>query len=37
MKKDVVYTMRMSSRVRESLKLAAQKERRTVVSFFNHG
>lgn len=35
MKKDVVYTMRMSSRVRESLKLAAQKERRTVASLLD--
>ena len=35
MKKDVVYTMRMSSRTRESLKLAAQKERRTVASLLD--
>ncbi len=35
MKKDVVYTMRMSSRVRDSLKLAARKERRTVASLLD--
>ena len=35
MKKDVVYTMRMSSGVRDSLKLAARKERRTVASLLD--
>jgi hypothetical protein len=35
MKKDVVYTMRMSRRVRDSLKLAARKERRTVASLLD--
>ena len=35
MKKDVVYSMRMSSRVKESLKLAARKERRTVASLLD--
>ena len=35
MKKDAVYSMRMSSRVREALKKAAQKERRTVASLLD--
>jgi hypothetical protein len=35
MKKDAVYSMRMSSRVREALKRAAQKERRTVASLLD--
>jgi hypothetical protein len=35
MKKDTVYTMRMSSRVREALKKAATKERRTVASLLD--
>jgi hypothetical protein len=35
MKKDVVYTMRLSRGVRDSLKLAAQKERRTVASLLD--
>ena len=35
MKKDVVYSMRLSSRVREALKTAAQKERRTVASLLD--
>jgi len=36
MKKDAVYSMRMSSRVREALKKAAQKERRTVASLLDN-
>lgn len=35
MKKDAVYTMRMNSRVRELLKKAATKERRTVASLLD--
>ncbi len=35
MKKDVVYSIRMSILVRESLKRAAQKERRTVASLLD--
>ena len=35
MKKDVVYTMRMTSRVREALKRAANKERRTLASLLD--
>jgi len=35
MKKDAVYSMRMSSRVREALKKAAQKEHRTVASLLD--
>jgi hypothetical protein len=35
MKKDAVYSMRMSSRVREALKKAARKERRTVASLLD--
>ena len=35
MKKDAVYSMRMNSRVREALKKAAQKERRTVASLLD--
>lgn len=35
MKKDVVYSIRMSLLVRESLKRAAQKERRTVASLLD--
>jgi hypothetical protein len=35
MKKDAVYTLRMSSRVREALKKAAMKERRTVASLLD--
>lgn len=35
MKKDAVYTMRMSSRVREALKMAAKRERRTVASLLD--
>ena len=35
MKKDAVYSMRMSSRVREALKKAAWKERRTVASLLD--
>jgi len=35
MKKDTVYSMRMSSRVREALKKAAQKEHRTVASLLD--
>jgi hypothetical protein len=35
MKKDAVYSMRMSSRVRDALKKAAQKERRTVASLLD--
>lgn len=35
MKKDAVYSMRMSSRVREALKKAALKERRTVASLLD--
>jgi hypothetical protein len=35
MKKDAVYSMRMSSRVRESLKMAAKRERRTVASLLD--
>jgi hypothetical protein len=35
MKKDAVYSMRMSSRVREALKRAAQKEQRTVASLLD--
>ena len=35
MKKDAVYSMRMSSRVRDALKTAAQRERRTVASLLD--
>jgi hypothetical protein len=35
MRKDAVYSMRMNSRVREALKKAAQKERRTVASLLD--
>lgn len=35
MKKDAVYSMRMSSRIREALKKAAQKERRTMASLLD--
>ena len=35
MRKDAVYSMRMSTRVREALKKAAQKERRTVASLLD--
>ena len=35
MKKDAVYSMRLSSRVREALKTAAKKERRTVASLLD--
>jgi hypothetical protein len=35
MKKDAVYTMRMNSRVREALRKAATKERRTVASLLD--
>ena len=35
MKKDAVYSMRMSSRVREALKKTAQKEHRTVASLLD--
>ena len=35
MKKDAVYSMRMSSRVRDALKTAANKERRTVASLLD--
>jgi hypothetical protein len=35
MKKDAVYSMRISSRVREALKKAATKERRTVASLLD--
>jgi len=35
MKKDVVYSIRMSILVRESLKRAAQQERRTVASLLD--
>jgi hypothetical protein len=35
MKKDAVYSMRMNSRVREALKMAANKERRTVASLLD--
>ena len=35
MKKDAVYSMRMNSRVREALKAAARKERRTVASLLD--
>ncbi len=35
MKKDVIYSMRMSRRVREALKKAARRERRTVASLLD--
>ncbi len=35
MKKDVVYSMRMNSRVREALRKAATRERRTVASLLD--
>jgi hypothetical protein len=35
MKKDIVYSIRMSSLVRDALKRAAQKERRTVASLLD--
>jgi len=35
MKKDAIYTMRMTSRVREALKRAASKERRTLASLLD--
>lgn len=35
MRKDAVYSMRMSTRIREALKQAAQKERRTVASLLD--
>jgi hypothetical protein len=35
MKKDAVYTLRMTSRVREALSVAAMKERRTVASLLD--
>jgi hypothetical protein len=35
MKKDAVYSMRMSTRVRDALKFAAVKERRTVASLLD--
>lgn len=35
MRKDTVYSMRMSTRVREALKMAAQKEHRTVASLLD--
>jgi len=35
MKKDAVYSMRMSMRVRETLKMAAKRERRTVASLLD--
>jgi len=35
MKKDAVYSMRMSMRVRETLKMVAKRERRTVASLLD--
>jgi hypothetical protein len=35
MKKDLIYTMRMSTRVREALTVAANKERRTAASLLD--
>ncbi len=35
MQKDAVYSMRMSSKIREALKRAARKERRTVASLLD--
>ncbi|MGV8074006.1 MAG: PilZ domain-containing protein [Syntrophobacteraceae bacterium] len=35
MKKDIVYTIRMNSEVRELLKVAAQKDRRSVASLLD--
>ncbi len=35
MKKDIVYTIRMNSEVREALKKAAQKDRRSVASLLD--
>ena len=35
MKKDIVYTIRMNSRIRDLLKMAAEKDRRTMASLID--